>query len=93
MMAMHAKYSVELNCLAAFENTEWRTFFDTIFGWAGVPPSGARIDTPRAVAHLVMVMMAKLMDAWLMDADKCPTTWAPLLAIRQQHGARWRNTA
>ena len=44
----------------AFKNTEWRTFFDTIFGWASVPPSGARIDTPRAVAHLVMVMMAKL---------------------------------
>ena len=60
MMAMHAKYSDDLNCLAAFENTEWRTFFDTIFGWASVPPSGARIDTPRAVAHLVMVMMAKL---------------------------------
>ena len=48
MMAMHAKYSDDLNCLAAFENTEWRTFFDTIFGWASVPPSGARIDTPRA---------------------------------------------
>lgn len=31
--------------------------------------------------------------AWLMDADKCPTTWAPLLSIRQLHGARWRNTA
>ena len=31
--------------------------------------------------------------AWLMDASKCPTTWAPLLSIRQQHGAQWRSAA
>ena len=22
---------------------------------------------------------------WLLDSDACPTTWAPLLAIRQAH--------
>lgn len=121
MMAIHASYSAELGGLAAFEKIEWRSFFDNIFAWAGVPPAGARIDTPRALAHLVMVMLAKLtfaapptpagvaiygslggswdqgviedIAAWLMDADKCPTTWAPLLSIRQLHGARWRNTA
>ena len=115
-----------------------------------MPPASARIDTPRALAHLVMSMTAKLtftapptpagvaiygarmpalcaparhappsllshaalpsplsgtlggswdqsviedITDWLMDASKCPTTWAPLLSIRQQHGAQWRSAA